>query len=115
MELDRANQKIAKLRTRRNVDMSKKHCQNCNKEYNQNENFNWSCCTHRSEWGGTMWWCCGKTKLNAAGCKFQKHSSKEDKDDDEENDQIAAFKTRCALCRETGHKAHECVKDPNLR
>lgn len=69
-EIERYQAKIGKLRQRRNVDLSKKICRNCNKEYNESENYNWSCCTHRSEWGGTMWWCCGKPKLNSPGCKF---------------------------------------------
>jgi BTK motif len=31
-----------------------------------------------------MWWCCGKTARDAPGCKFAKHESKEDEDDDVE-------------------------------
>jgi hypothetical protein len=77
-EIDTFNVKIAKLRQRRNVDLNKKLCQSCNKEYDEKENYNWSCCTHRSEWGGTMWWCCGKNKKTSPGCKFQKHFCKDD-------------------------------------
>jgi hypothetical protein len=29
-----------------------------------------------------MWWCCGKTSKDAPGCKFSKHESKEDEDED---------------------------------
>ena len=29
-----------------------------------------------------MWWCCGKTTKEAPGCKFSKHFSKEDEDED---------------------------------
>jgi len=29
-----------------------------------------------------MWWCCGKTGKDMPGCKFRKHESKEDEDDD---------------------------------
>jgi BTK motif len=29
-----------------------------------------------------MWWCCGKTSRDAPGCKFSKHESKEDEDED---------------------------------
>jgi len=29
-------------------------------DYVEKENFNWSCRMHQSEWGGEMWWCCGK-------------------------------------------------------
>ena len=107
--------KITKLRKRRNVDMSKKVCINCQKEYNHNENYNWSCCTHRSEWGGTMWWCCGKTKITAAGCKFQKHISKEAADEEDENAAAITTKIQCAVCKQHGHRANECDKDPNMR
>lgn len=31
-----------------------------------------------------MWWCCGKTMKDAPGCKFSKHVSKEDEDEDVE-------------------------------
>jgi len=39
-------------------------CKNCQKDYLENENFNWSCRTHQSDYGGEIWWCCGKTGLN---------------------------------------------------
>jgi len=29
-----------------------------------------------------MWWCCGKNSKDALGCKFAKHFSKEDEDED---------------------------------
>ena len=29
-----------------------------------------------------MWWCCGKSSKEAAGCKFSKHESKEDDEED---------------------------------
>jgi hypothetical protein len=38
----------------------------------ESENFNWSCRTHQSEFGGEMWWCCGKIGKDAIGCKFSK-------------------------------------------
>ena len=42
------------------------------------ENFNWSCRVHASDFGGEMWWCCGKNGKDQPGCKFSKHASKED-------------------------------------
>jgi hypothetical protein len=87
----------------------------CKQEFHEKENFNWSCCTHRSEWGGTMWWCCGKTKQNAKGCKYQKHVSKDEENDREDHRQQDESKIRCYVCKELGHKATECEKDPNLR
>jgi hypothetical protein len=47
-------------------------------EFSDKENFNWSCRTHSSEWGGTVWWCCGKTDFEAPGCKFSKHVAKDE-------------------------------------
>ena len=60
-----------------------KTCKQCTNEYNEKENFNWSCRQHQSEYSGEMWWCCGKTTKEALGCKFRKH---ETKDDEEEGD-----------------------------
>ncbi len=80
-EREKLKNKIQKLKSRRNVDLDQKICRNCGREYLTSENFNWSCRTHRSDWGGEMWWCCGKTKKEAPGCKFAKH---ETRDDDEE-------------------------------
>ena len=31
--------------------------------YLDSENYNWSCRTHTSEFGGEMWWCCGKAGM----------------------------------------------------
>jgi len=45
----------------------------CQREFEEKDNFNWSCCFHQSNYGGQMWWCCGKTKKNAPGCRFTKH------------------------------------------
>ena len=74
-------------------------CKVCNKEFAESENYNWSCVTHSSEWGGQMWWCCGKTKQTAKGCKYQKHSILLQKDDQEneedEKDHIDITKTKC--------------------
>ena len=55
----------------------KKICKNCLKEYNESDNFNWSCRTHRSEFGGVIWWCCGKKNKDDPGCKFSQHESKD--------------------------------------
>ena len=61
--------KLNKLKTRKVVDVNSKFCINCNKDFNEKENFNWSCKVHRSEYGDHMWWCCGKRDYNAQGCK----------------------------------------------
>lgn len=76
---------MIKMKNRRGkIDLGIKLCKMCTREYHEKENFNWSCKTHKSEYGGEMWWCCGKKDPNAPGCKTAKHESKEE-DDDEEN------------------------------
>ena len=46
-ERDKLKNKILKLKRRRNVDFNQKICKLCGREYLENENFNWSCRTHR--------------------------------------------------------------------
>ena len=83
-ERDKLKQRITRLAQRKGkFDSDLKTCKNCTKEFSEKENFNWSCRTHQSEWGGEMWWCCGKTTKDFPGCKFRKHESK---DDEEEGD-----------------------------
>jgi hypothetical protein len=78
-ERDKLKQKIVKLIKRGgNFDSSAKTCRNCNKEFNEKENFNWSCRVHLSDFGGEMWWCCGKRGKDTPGCKFSKHETKDD-------------------------------------
>ena len=74
--------RITKLKNKRgSVNKDEKQCSLCGKEFLDKENFNWSCRTHKSEWSGEMWWCCGKQTKNALGCGFQKHIQKEDDDE----------------------------------
>jgi hypothetical protein len=53
---------------------SQRLCTNCSQYYKEANNFNWSCKTHTSPWQGEMYWCCGRNKKNAPGCKTQKHT-----------------------------------------
>lgn len=69
-----------KVRGRRFKVDTHKICSNCRKEYRDQDNFNWSCRVHRSEWSGVMWWCCGKSSRDAPGCKFGKHIVQEEED-----------------------------------
>ena len=63
-----------------------------------------------------MWWCCGKPKINSPGCKFQKHKQKDDEmDDDEEKTADTFVKVKCESCKEIGHRASDCERDPNMR
>ena len=91
-------------------------CRVCQKMYNEAENFNWSCRTHFGDFGGEMWWCCGKPGREAPGCKVTKHVSKEDDDPDSDDSSDAMnFTIQCSSCKEIGHKNSECPKDPNIR
>lgn len=58
-------------------------CKGCGLDYQESENFNWSCRTHKSDYSGEIWWCCGKTSKEAAGCKFDKHQARQDGEGDE--------------------------------
>eukprot|EP00347_Sterkiella_histriomuscorum_P024062 403332433 len=121
-ERDKMKQRLVKLKNRRfKIDQEQKICKKCGKEYHEKENYNWSCRTHQSDYGGEMWWCCGKTDKEAQGCKFSKHESKEDDEDDADpddklQDQLRQLKNvRCLCCKELGHRMELCPRDPNIR
>jgi len=134
-DYDKLKQRWKKYRARRKLfEQETKTCKNCGKEYLEAENFNWSCRTHQSDFGGEMWWCCGKLGSQALGCKFSKHESKDDEDEivDEKRSSATAMadgeegekkdedgvgassspnkaknaKIRCYSCKEMGHKVH---------
>ena len=79
-DVEKYKEKIKKLKSRKglSIEMATKLCSNCGKEYKDSENFAWKCRTHWSEFGGELWWCCGKRGLNAPGCKMQKHVCADD-------------------------------------
>ena len=121
-EREKMKERIKKLRSRKGkFDSSSKICKNCGKDYNEKENFNWSCRTHRGEYSGEMWWCCGKEGKDAAGCLYAKHESKdEDEDEEDEKEKEAAeaearAKQRCMCCKEIGHTIENCPRDPNIK
>lgn len=77
-------------------------CRWCQREYSESENFNWSCRTHRGEFGDHMYWCCGKTAKDAPGCQVRKHESKEEEEDlaageREELEQLRLASTECPV------------------
>lgn len=79
-------------------------CKMCGVDFSENENFNWSCRTHRSEFSGELWWCCGKTNKEALGCKFGSHKAR--RDDDDDGLDLARDPTKnqkCKCCKEGGH------------
>ena len=119
-ERDKQKLRIVKLISRKGkFDSGLKTCKNCGKEYSEKENFNWSCTVHIGDWGGQMWWCCGKQNKDDRGCKFSKHESKEDEDDENEEREAAKKRgdkyTRCYACKELGHHISKCPRDPNLK
>ena len=59
-----------------------KYCKNCGKEYTEQENYNWTCRVHKSEWNEEIYFCCGKTAEASLGCRFSKHESKDDEEED---------------------------------
>jgi len=39
-----------------------------------------------------MWWCCGKSGIDAPGCKYSKHESKNEEEEDKDNLDDDVFK-----------------------
>jgi hypothetical protein len=96
---------------------AEKICMNCKKAYKEEENFNWSCKTHLSEYSGNAWWCCGKSLKEDEGCSVSRHLSKDEIENDK---QIKSSKAICSVfsiqsCKEKGHSSFNCPKDPNLK
>lgn len=94
-----------------------KTCKYCGTDYMESENFNWSCRTHKSEFSGELWWCCGKTQKEAVGCKFDKHQMRNEAEENEDGtDGQNAVKNKevCNCCKELGHRADRCDNDPNF-
>ena len=114
-ERDGLKIKLSKFKNRKQVDVHSKFCINCQKDFSEKENFNWSCQVHRSEYGDHMWWCCGKRDINAPGCKFQKHNTREDNNQEDGDNNTGLRQIKCMCCKEYGHLAENCKKDPNLR
>jgi chromosome segregation ATPase len=60
-------------------------CINCREIFKEDENFNWSCKVHTSQYS-EFWWCCGKAEKEAVGCKVCKHQSREGEKDREKEE-----------------------------
>ena len=85
-EREKMKERIKKLKTKKGkFDNSQLVCRNCGKDYDEKENFNWSCRVHRKMYSGEIWWCCGKESKDTPGCKYSKHENKEDADEEEDN------------------------------
>ena len=65
-----------------------------------------------------MWWCCGKRGKDSAGCKFNKHESKDDDYNDQNQKELEKLKIlknlKCTCCKEIGHSIANCTRDPNI-
>lgn len=73
---------------------AEKICVNCKKAFKDEENFNWSCKVHLSEYSGNAWWCCGKSDKLDEGCSIAKHISK---DEDEDHQLKINLKIICSV------------------
>lgn len=91
-------------------------CINCGVEFKDSENFNWSCQVHRSDFGGLMWWCCGKTDPKAPGCRKSKHvvETKVNMEEGDDKEKVPV-NLKCVCCGKIGHLSDECPRDPNIR
>ena len=86
-DVQKMRDRIKKLKLRRGkFDIAQKVCKNCGKDYVENENYNWSCRVHLSEYSGEIWWCCGKEGRDQLGCKYSKHESKEEEEEEEDEE-----------------------------
>jgi len=118
---DKMRQKLKqwKQRGKQYGENEEKTCVVCRKTFTENENYNWSCKTHTGKFSKetNQYWCCGKTGKDSTGCKNSKHRAKDEEEaaeQDKEDDRLKYANARCSSCKEIGHKANECPKDPNV-
>ena len=112
-------QKLKQWKQRGARENEIRQCINCTRAFLETENYNWSCKRHNTKFHEEtqIYWCCGKKGREAEGCVISKHEAREDDEDDKdkEEDLLGFNYALCTSCREIGHKAHECPKDPNIR
>ncbi|OMJ90391.1 hypothetical protein SteCoe_7310 [Stentor coeruleus] len=115
-EYEKLRQRVKQVKFRQVEAEEEKVCKNCKKIYKEEENYNWSCKIHSSQYSG-IWWCCGKKDKNALGCKVCMHESKEEYDNIIKDDVLVTTdkKVLCTSCKHNGHTFTECPKDPNAR
>ena len=79
-------ERIKKLKNRKGkIDQGLKSCKWCGRDYQEDNNFQWSCIRHTGDYSqdDEIYWCCGKRGKNTPGCKKSKHQQKEDDEDEE--------------------------------
>ena len=112
-------ERMKKLKQKKGkLDILQKVCKNCGKDYIEKDNFKWSCRTHRSDYSGEIYWCCGKPGKDTPGCKYSQHESKEEEEDEEADSGNVSKQVkniRCFCCKEIGHTIDSCPRDPNIR
>lgn len=99
-EYIKLRQRMKQFKFNSSDQADEKICKMCSKIYFENENFNWSCRIHPSEWSGEIYWCCGKTAKDLPGCRTAKHLSKEENEDimnEEERDKMKILSTICSV------------------
>ena len=115
--LNEATEELKTLKTRHRKSKviksygDEKFCVNCLQVYKDQDNFNWSCRTHKSQFSENRYWCCNAQGKSAAGCIFSKHTTNEELLEQDEENKTVKF---CSGCKESGHSIQECFKDPNI-
>lgn len=61
-----------------------KFCKNCQKSFNDENNFNWSCRVHSSTFIEGFYWCCGSKVKESPGCTISKHVNNESGGDEDQ-------------------------------
>jgi hypothetical protein len=108
--------KTLKIRSRKSKvvksSSDEKFCAICFQVFNDMENFNWSCRTHKSQLTEDRYWCCNGVGKDAPGCIFSKHMTNEELSEQVEDKKYVQF---CVGCKTTGHLIKDCFKDPNIQ
>lgn len=117
-KLSEASEELRLMRTRSKKskvlrsESQEKFCAMCFQVYNEQENFNWSCKTHKSKLCNDRYWCCNGIGKDAPGCLLSKHITNEELLEQEEKGEVIKY---CIGCKEVGHSINACPKDPNIQ
>lgn len=117
-EYDILRSKVKQFNIRRRTEQEEQTCKFCGRVFFESENYSWSCKTHKSDFGGKIWWCCGKEGKDSKGCMLKKHIANRDEDrlipqSTEKHKPRPCQVSHSQFCREYGHEATACPRDPN--